>query len=140
MSDSTDLFVRVLSGNVTVESTRLNDKGGSVTAILKKPLSVAFDHSGGLAIGARLKFSDRSAVVLLPELDDGSHFEVSQVGLDRFVIDLVDTKLERTDGLTASFLKIITEQFKKDQRPVVTGAEATKELEDILGLVHNRGE
>ena len=107
-----------IQGDVTVEETRLNTKGGSMTAILRKKLSGALGGGGTTAMGARFDFGKLGSVILLvPDRMKGGRIQVTRMNDRRFVVDLVDKSAATVEPFTHAFLTIIAEQFKHGQRP-----------------------
>lgn len=132
-------FAASVSGDVTVEQTRLNTKGGSLTATLKKGLRAAFDQGSDTAVGARLDFGSLGSLVLLAPGAEGDqqplgHIRMTRMHDRRFVLDLVDDSVAAGDPMTQAFLTMVIEQFKKGERTLVDRDAALAELDDILSL------
>ncbi|MFT4100628.1 MAG: hypothetical protein QM674_06240 [Burkholderiaceae bacterium] len=133
-------FAASVSGDVTVEQTRLNTKGGSMTATLKKTLRAAFDQGTDMAVGARLDFGTLGSLVLLaPGGAEGAqqhlgHIRVTRMHDRRFMVDLVDDGAEINDPMTQAFLTMIVEQFKRGERALVDREAALAELDAIVAL------
>lgn len=118
-----------IQGDVTVEETRLNTKGGSMTAILRKKLGEALGRGGTTATGARYDFGELGSVILLvPGRLKAGRIQVTRMSDRRFVVDLVDKNAPAVEPLTRAFLTIITEQFKHGQRRLVDRDRAFAEL------------
>lgn len=137
-----------IQGDVTVEETRLNTKGGSMTAILRKRLSEALGTTGGLVTGARLDFGQLASVVLLAPSRIGTgrvkrgRIRITRMTDRRFVVDLIDDNPETIDPFTQAFLTMIVEQFKRGQRKLVDRETALAELEAVeqpAGAKRSRG-
>jgi hypothetical protein len=121
-----------IQGDVTVEETRLNTKGGSMTAILRKKLSEALGRGGTTATGARFDFGQLGSVILLvSNRIKGGRIQVTRMNDRRFVVDLVDKSAVTVEPLTRAFLTIIAEQFKHGQRRLVDRDRAFAELEGV---------
>ena len=121
-----------IQGDVTVEETRLNTKGGSMTAILRKKLGEALGRGGTTATGARYDFGELGSVILLvPGRLKAGRIQVTRMSDRRFVVDLVDKNAPTVEPLTRAFLTIITEQFKHGQRRLVDRDRAFAELDAV---------
>jgi hypothetical protein len=121
-----------IRGDVSVEDTRLNTKGGSMTATLKKPLRDALG-AGKRALGVRLDFGKVSGVFLAPARLARQRFQVTRMGERRIVIDLVDDTRQPLDPYEAAFLNVLTEQFKRGERPLATREQAMTEIDALIG-------
>jgi hypothetical protein len=111
--------VPTIVGDVAVESVTVNDKGGSLSAILKRPLRADF-AGGGLFYGARIDFEPGISCVLVApgrtEAKDrtgkGRKFRVQRVTRHRYVLDFGDDDREVVDPVTQATLKILEEMAK----------------------------
>ncbi len=135
---------RTISGDATdVERTQLNVKGGSMTAILKKPMRAALPED--FAYGARLDFgAGVSCVVLAPgslegEVEGGRHIHVTRVSDTRLVLDLVDDAAPTSDPMELAFLRMVIEQFKRGERTLAGADEADAAFRNLRPEVATRG-
>ena len=125
-------------GDVTIEQTRLNVKGGSMTATLKKALRAAFDEGANEAVGARLDFPDHHSLVLLApigiatgESDALGRVQITRVHERRFMVELVDDDSPKLEETTKAFLTILVEQAREGRRKVVDSETARERLEAL---------
>ncbi len=127
-----------LEGDIVVETTTLNSKGGSLTATLRKNLRVAFSEGVHKGAGALLDFGKHGSVVLIAPTaaDSGpeaSHrYHITRMNDRRYVVDVIDDEAETVDPVTQAFLTLIVEQFKHGERELVSRDDAISELDDIL--------
>jgi hypothetical protein len=122
--------VPTIVGDVAVESVTVNDKGGSLSAILKRPLRADF-AGGGLFYGARIDFEPGISCVLVApgrtEAKDrtgkGRKFRLQRVTPHRYVLDFGDDDREVVDPVTQATLKIL-EEMARTGRLALLGKEA----------------
>src|SRR4051794_25396028 len=82
---------RSIIGSLPVEPVTVNQKGGSVAAILKKSIRGNLGEAAS-CYGAKIEFDNGMTCVLVapgssPGTDDDSKFYVRRVSPSRFVID-----------------------------------------------------
>ena len=116
----------------------VNTKGGSLSATLKKPLRDTLGEVGDHLAGAALQFESGQAVVLLSAGPGGAAsrpVHVSRVGRNRFEIEIDSGEDEAIDDVTAAFLALKIDQFKKGQLdllPAVTAEDWQAETDDAF--------
>lgn len=100
----------------TTTEVSVNTKGGSLSTTLKKGIRESLGEVGYGLTAAALRFDTGEGVVLLsgaPESEASASVRVSRIGSNRFEIELNSDKDEEIDDLTAAFLMLKIEQFKK---------------------------
>jgi hypothetical protein len=125
--------VPTIVGDVAVESVTVNDKGGSLSAILKRPLRTDF-AGGGLFYGARIDFEPGISCVLVApgrtEAKDrtgkGRKFRVQRVTPHRYVLDFGDDDREVVDPVTKATLKILEEMARTGRLTLLSQEETDK--------------
>jgi hypothetical protein len=123
-------------GDVTVAPVTLNNKGGSLTAILQRAIrgALAADIGG---VGAKLVFdSGISCLLVVPAVLDpaGKHdmrVRVTRVMENRFVVDLEDEKGVKSDPMVSYILSLIEEFAQTRKILPVSGEDAADELLQI---------
>jgi hypothetical protein len=109
----TNAHAQPISGDVgIIGRVRVNEKGGSMSAILKKPLRERLGEVLDHLDAASLDFGDGSVALLL-RADGGTPVHVRSIGGKRFEISIQDDDDEDVDELTAAFLRLKIDQFKK---------------------------
>src|SRR3954469_3072009 len=114
MSASGKAAPGLIVGDVeTSTDVRVNTKGGSLTAILKKNLREQLGAIGETLAGAALRFGGGETLLLLSNADaaPGGRLRVLRVGKNRFEIELDSDTDDEVDGLTAAFLRVKQQQF-----------------------------
>lgn len=102
-----------ISGDVNVVADiRVNVKGGSMSAILRKPIRESLGEVADHLCAATVDFGDGSGIVLLRADGDAPVF-VRSLGAKRFEVTLENEDDEEVDELTAAFLRLKLDQFKK---------------------------
>lgn len=105
--------LKPISGDVNVvEDIRVNVKGGSMSAILRKPIRERLGDITNHVCAATVDFEDGSGIVLLRAEQDAPVF-VRSLGAKRFEITLGSNDDEEVDELTAAFLRLKADQFTK---------------------------
>jgi hypothetical protein len=106
-----------ITGDIAASAdVTIHTKGGSVTATLKKALR---DRLGTLKDhhpGAALQFANGQSVVLLVGASDaprGGAFRVHRINSNRFEIVFEDESEPDVDPVTAAFLHLKSDQFRK---------------------------
>jgi hypothetical protein len=134
---SSYLAPSTISGDVIVDEVSLNQKGGSLTATLKKPIRAGLDIAAGHLSGALLKFAGGVTCVLMapaeksPKEDETPRFRVTRVSPHRFVVDLVEEQTAGVDRMTQAVLTTIQAQIEAGTRVLVTTEESTKVLKRL---------
>jgi hypothetical protein len=101
-----------ISGDVDmVQDVRVNAKGGSWSAILKKPIRQRLGDISDHVCAAGVEFGDGSGIVLL-RADGQPPVVVRSLGARRFEISIEAADDEEIDELTAAFLRLKIDQFK----------------------------
>ena len=107
----------ILGDVIARENVRISKKGGSMTAILKKPLRETLGDVGSFLSAATVEFATGQTLVLLSGApDDGatdSPVHVRKVGLNRFEIEIEAIGYEEVDEITAAFLRLNRDLFAK---------------------------
>jgi hypothetical protein len=99
------------SADVTIHT-----KGGSVTATLKKPLRDTLGALQDHHPGAALQFANGQSVVLLVGASNepqGGAFRVHRINSNRYEIVFEDESEQDVDPVTAAFLHLKSDQFRK---------------------------
>jgi hypothetical protein len=134
--------VPTIVGDVAVESVTVNDKGGSLSAILKRPLRADF-AGGGLFYGARIDFEPGISCVLVApgrtEAKDrtgkGRKFRVQRVTSHRYVLDFGDDDdREVVDPVTKATLKILEEMARTGRLTLLSQEAADKRFAKLKEL------
>lgn len=107
----------IIGDVVATEIVTVNNKGGSVAAILKKPLRERLGAGTAEPLsGAAVEFETGQTVVLLSRqagTEGGvSTLRVRKVGANRFEIGIAAND-EDIDGVTAAFLRLKMDLFEK---------------------------
>lgn len=108
-----------ISGDVAImANVTLNTKGGSTTAIIKKPLRDRLGKVGDHLAAATLEFATGQALILLmgaiPGVPKGrAPLRVRRTGRNRFEIELESDGDAEIDEVTAAFLRLKKHLFEK---------------------------
>jgi hypothetical protein len=100
----------------TATEVSVNTKGGSLSTTLKKGIRESLGEVGYGLTAAALRFDTGEGVVLLsgaPESEAPASVRVSRIGSNRFEVELDSGEGEEIDDLTAAFLTLKIDQFKK---------------------------
>lgn len=103
-------------GDVVVATeVSVNTKGGSLSTTLRKGIRETLGDVGDRLTAASLQFASGESVVLLGGTagSGATSVRVSRVGVNRFEIELENGEEEEIDDLTAAFLMLKTDQFRK---------------------------
>ena len=123
--------IKFLGDVEAATSASVSTKGGSLTATLKKALRERLgEPAGGQLAAAALKFGSGQSLVLL---GGGEHanVRVSRISANRFEIALDDQEDATVDDLTAAFLALKIEQFKRGETDLRGPIEAADWLAGI---------
>lgn len=106
-------------GDVILDEVNVNQKGGSLTATLKKTIRNGLSVAAGHLDGALLQFEEGVACVLMAssitqdDHNEPHRFRVTRVSPQRFVVDLVDEQAPTVDPVTQAVLLLLQEQIKE---------------------------
>jgi len=131
-----DEHPRIVGDIASVTHVSVNTKGGSLSATLKKGIRESLSTVGDRLTAAALEFASGSSVVLLSGGMAGSgatSIRVVRTGRNRFEIELDTGEEEEVDDLTAAFLMLKVDQFKKDRLrllPAVSAEEWRAEMDE----------
>jgi hypothetical protein len=123
-----------ISGDVVVHAVTVNQKGGSLTATLKKPLRADWTVASGRLHGARMEFADGVACVLMAPEAEGT----IDISTPRFQIDLLGKDTPTMEPMTAALVAILQEQIKAGQRNIVPADQSLKTIRRIKSDVAAR--
>lgn len=101
---------------VAATEVSVNTKGGSLSTTLRKGIRETLGEVGDHLTAASLQFETGEAVILLGGAagsDTPMSVRVSRIGANRFEVELDSGEDEEIDDLTAAFLMIKLDQFKK---------------------------
>ena len=118
----------------TVTNVSVNTRGGSLSATLKKGIRESLGEVGERLTAASLQFASGEAVVLLrggAGRGASRSVRVSRISKNRFEVELETGEETEIDDLTAAFLLLKIDQFKKNKLllvPPVTAAEWQAEM------------
>jgi len=121
---------------VAISDVSVSMKGGSLNATLKKGIREVLGECGDYLTAAALKFSSDQAVVLLSGgmgASGASSVRVRKISMNRFEIALDTGDHEEIDDVTAAFLMLKIDQFKKNKLnllPAVTVEEWQAEMDE----------
>jgi hypothetical protein len=107
-------------GDVTaLVDVTIHQKGGSLTATLKKPLGERVGAEVRSISGAAVDFeTGQSVVILSPQPDGSAQVHVRRVGLNRFEIAIDDGRDIEVDPVTAAFVQLQIALFAKGKLPL----------------------
>ncbi len=114
----------------------VNTSGGSLNATLKKGIRETLGEFGDHLTAAVLQFSNDQGVVLLGGglgTSDASSVRVSKISKNRFEIELDVGDHEEIDDITAAFLMLKVDQFKRNRLnllPAVTAEDWQAEMDE----------
>lgn len=124
-------------GDIDVKTDiSVSTKGGSLNATLKKEIRERLGKFEGHLTAAALQFSDDQAVVLLcggSGASAASSLRVRRISKNRFELELDTGDHEEIDDITAAFLMLKIEQFKRsklDLLPAVTAEDWQEEMDE----------
>ena len=123
-------------GSLVVEPVTVNQKGGSVAAILKKSIRGNLADAD-VCYGAKIEFENGVSCVLVapgasPGLDDEPKFYVRRVSPSRFVIDY-NVQEETVDPITLAMLGILDREIKAGTLEVMNDQVARDEIDRLVG-------
>lgn len=134
----------IILGDVVVHPVTVNQKGGSLTATLKKALRADWTVASGRLHGARMEFGNGVACVLMAPEVAGTidistpRFHVTQVSPSRFQVDLLGEDTPTMEPMTAALLSILKEQIKAGRRKLVPANQSLKTIRRIRADVGAR--
>src|SRR5438270_1508663 len=122
-------------GDAVVEFVTVNNKGGSVSAILKRPIrgDLGADRR---CYGAKIEFKPGVSCVLVA--GNQGKIRVARIG-NGFVLTLDEGQQEVVDPTTKAVLNIYEEMLKVGKANVIPPAEAEQRLADILERTERLG-
>lgn len=135
MSDSPEPTPSVIIGDVVATAeVRVNTKGGSMTATLKKPIRERLGEIGSRLVAAAVEFTAGQPVLLLsPGASAGSlPLRVRRVSERLFEIELGSGEEDEVDEVTAAFLRLKQSRFVTDDldlAPPVSGDQWRAEMD-----------
>ena len=102
---------------VAMADVRINTKGGSLTATLKKAVRDKLGNLGDHLSAATVEFATGQAILLLSGGSGATGVNlpvhVRKIGKNRFEIGLEADSDEEVDEVTAAFLRLKRDQFEK---------------------------
>jgi hypothetical protein len=127
---------RSIIGNLTVEPVTVNQKGGSLAAILKKSIRGNLGEAD-FCYGAKMEFDNGMTCVLVapgasPGADDEPRFYVRRVSPSRFVIDC-NVQEDAVDPITQAMLGILDREIKAGTLEVMNEQVARDEIDRLIG-------
>ena len=122
-------------GDAVVEGVTVNNKGGSVSAILKRPIRGDL-NPGGLCYGAKIEFKPGVSCVLMA--GDQGRIRVAKVG-NGFLLTLEEGQHEVVDPTTKAILSLYEEMLKAGRAKLIAPAEAEHRLADVLERIEKLG-
>ena len=135
-----DLATPSIVGDVTVDKITLNKKGGSLAAILKRPIRGSMDTSASSCFGAKMEFTGGQTCVLLAPHEmaadasakKGPRIHVTRVAPNRFMVDLLaEGEAVTIDPLTEAALTIVQEQIKRRETDLIDADEAMAAIDEL---------
>lgn len=126
---------RSIIGSIPVEPVTVNQKGGSVAAILKKSIRGNLGEAA-FCYGAKMEFENGMTCVLVapgasPGMDDDLKFYVRRVSPSRFVIDC-NVQEETVDPITQAMLQILDKEIKAGKLEVMSDQAARNEINRLV--------
>jgi hypothetical protein len=126
---------RSIIGNLTVEPVTVNQKGGSLAAILKKSIRGNLGEAD-FCYGAKIEFDNGMTCVLVapgssPGMDDEPRFYVRRVSPSRFVIDC-NVQEDAVDPITQAMLGILDKEIKAGKLEVMSDQVARNEINRLV--------
>jgi hypothetical protein len=126
---------RSIIGNLIVEPVTVNQKGGSVAAILKKSIRGNLGEAD-FCYGAKMEFDNGMTCVLVapgasPGMEDEPKFYVRRVSPSRFVIDC-DVQEATIDPITEAMLLLLDKEIKAGTLEVVSDQVARDEINQLV--------
>jgi hypothetical protein len=128
--------VPIVGDIVAMTDVSINKKGGSLSATLKKGIRESLGEVGDRLTAAALEFAPGREVVLLSggaDADAPTSVRVSRISKNRYEVELETGEDEEIDDLTAAFLMLKVDQFKKRKLhllPAVTADEWQAEMDE----------
>lgn len=126
----------VISGDVVVDDVTVNQKGGSLTATLKKMLRTNLNTAAGYLLGARMDFAGGTSCVLMTpalEAEDSAarQLRVTRVSPHRFLVDLVEEDEATVDPMTEALLVLLQQQVTAGGREIAPAERSLKSIREI---------
>jgi hypothetical protein len=143
MAAKTERHEPTITGDASVDSVRVNTKGGSYSAILKQPLRQGLGGAGHW-FGAKMEFEpDISCVLMAPgrlggPADSGRKFRITRVSPHRFVIDLDDNNGAVIDPVIKSVLSVLEELAKAKKLTIESADDMQAALDESLAKAERR--
>src|SRR5205809_3197889 len=122
-------------GDAVVEGVTVNDKGGSLSAILKRPIRGDL-NPGKQCYGAKIEFEPGVSCVLVA--GGKKRIRVAKIA-NGFVLTIDEGPQEMVDPTTKAILNIYDEMIKAGKVQVVPPAEAERRLADVLESIDRLG-
>lgn len=131
-----------ITGDVVVAPVSMTRKGGSLAAVLQKPIRGNLgEESGGM--GAKLDLApDLSCVLVVPEdlgVDEasgvGRRLHIQRISPGRFVIDLGDDEGVRIDPVIRMTLGFVEELAKQGRIGGMDAAQTAADLQEMIDEV-----
>lgn len=119
---------------VAMADVAVNTNSGSLIATLKKGIREKLGRVGDKLSAAVLQFSNGQSVVLLSGTADSvapASVRVTQLGNNRFEVELDTGEDKEVDKLTAAFLMAKADQFEKAKLPLLPSVTADQWQENM---------
>jgi len=123
-----------ITGDVVVESVTLNDKGGSVSAIIKRKIRGRL-KAAERCYGAMMEFQPGVSCVLVA--GHRRRIRVSKIP-SGFLVQLEDGDQEVVDPTTKAVLDIYEEMLKAGKVKLLPAEEAERRLAKVLETAEKR--